>query len=225
MDAAREVALQTQRAPSGTLRMTASTAFSHICIVPHLGAFHERYPEVSVELLPTDATLDIAANAIDLAVRLGPAPEGDLISTRILTTRSVVCAAPDYLARHAPIQSPDDLAHHNCLRLAMPGFRTRWRFRQRGSATVTEVPVSGRTIIANALSLRRATLDGLGPALLADWVVKDDLATGRLINLFPDHDATATEFETGAFALYPSRAFLPRKVRAMIDFLRERAKV
>ena len=219
LDAARETASHAQRAPSGTLKMTASVVFAHECIVPHLAEFHARYPEISVELLPSDANLDIAANGIDLAIRLGAAPTGDLISTRLLTTRYVVCAAPSYLSKHTPIREPEALSAHDCLRFALPEFRTRWRFRRDGCDPF-EVPVSGHTIIANALSLRRAALDGLGPALLADWLVGRDLAEGHLVDLFPDHDATATEFETGAWALYPSRAFLPRKVRAMIDFLR-----
>jgi DNA-binding transcriptional LysR family regulator len=221
LDAAREAASHAQRAPSGTLKLTASVAFAHDCIVPHLATFHARYPQISVELLPSDANLDIAANGIDLAIRLGAAPTGDLISTRLLTTRYVVCASPAYLAAHPPIREPEDLKAHDCLRFALPEFRTRWRFRLHGGDTF-EVPVTGHTIIANALSLRRAALDGLGPVLLADWLVGRDLEEGNLIDLFPEHDATATEFDTGAWALYPSRAFLPRKVRAMIDFLRKR---
>jgi DNA-binding transcriptional LysR family regulator len=220
LDAAREAATKAQRGPSGTLKMTASVAFAHECIVPHLSAFHARYPEISIELLPTDATLDIAAEGIDLAIRLAAAPSGDLISTRLLRTRYVVCASPDYLARHPPIRAPADLADHECLRFALPEFRTRWRFRSDGVEPF-EVPVSGRTIIANALSLCRLAVEGLGPVLLADWLVERDIAAGLLVDLFPDHDCTATEFDTGAWALYPSRSFLPRKVRAMIDFLRE----
>lgn len=221
LEAAREEAGDAQRSPSGTLKLTASVAFSHECIVPHLGAFQKKYPEVSVELLPTDANLDITANGIDLAIRLGAAPTGDLISTRLLQTRYVVCASPKYLAAQDPIREPEDLAKHDCLRFALPEFRTRWRFRRRNRAPF-EVPVSGKTVIANALSLRSAALDGLGPVLLADWLVGLDLSTGRLVDLFPDHECTATEFDTGAWALYPSRSFLPRKVRVMINFLRER---
>lgn len=221
LDHAREEATQTLRAPSGRLRMTASVAFAHECVVPHLGAFHARCPEVSVVLLPTDANLDIAANGIDLAIRLAAAPSGDLVSTRLMTTRYKVCAAPAYLKAAPPITRPEDLADHPCLRFAMPEFRTRWRFRT-GDAAPFEVPVSGHLVIANALSLRRAALDGLGPVLLADWLVGRDIAEGRLVDLFPDHGCTATGFDTGAWALYPSRTFLPRKVRAMIDFLRER---
>lgn len=218
-DAAQDAAQAVRRAPSGTLKLTASVAFAHECIVPHLGAFQAQYPDVAVELIPTDAALDIAANGIDLAIRLGAAPSGDLISTRLAPTRYVVCASPDYLAAHPQIIRPADLSDHTCLRFALPDFRTRWRF-QEGDAAPFEVPVSGKVIIANALSLRRAALQGLGPALLADWLVGRDLSAGRLVDLFPDHACTATSFDTAAWALYPSRSYLPGKVRVMIDFLR-----
>lgn len=74
-------------------------------------------------------------------------------------------------------------------------------------------------MIANALSLRQAARDGLGPALLADWLIGGDL-----VDLFPGHECTATEFDTAAWALYPSRSFLPIKVRVAIDFLREKLR-
>lgn len=66
--------------------------------------------------------------------------------------------------------------------------------------------------------------DGLGPALLADWLIGSDLARGDLVDVFPAYDCTATEFDTAAWVLYPSRSFLPRKVRVAIDFLREKLK-
>lgn len=219
-DRAAELARDAARRPSGTLKMTASVAFAHECVVPHLGAFMARYPEVAVELLPTDANIDLTAGGIDLAIRLAPAPKGDLISTRLMRTRYVVCAAPDYIAAHGPIAAPRDLGGHECLCFALPEYRTRWRFRQDGQAPF-EVAVAGRLVIANALSLRRAALEGMGPALLADWLVRQDLEQGRLVDLLPGYDCTATEFDTAAWALYPSRSFLPQKVRVMIDFLRE----
>ena len=82
--------------------------------------------------------------------------------------------------------------------------------------------IGGWAVIGNALALRQAAVDGLGPVLLADWLVEGEIRAGRLIDLFPDHDCTATEFDTAAWALYPSRAYLPRKVRVTIDFLRDR---
>ena len=220
LDHAADEARQLRELPSGTLRMTASVAFGYECIVPHLGAFHAAYPKVVVELIPTDANVDILAEKMDLAIRLASAPEGDVISTRLMTTRYRVCAAPAYLERTGPIRHPSDLQHRNCLRFALPDFRSTWKFRKDGE--VLTVPVSGDTLISNALGLRRAAREGLGPVLLADWLVAGDLADGRLVDLFPDRDCTATSFDTGAWAIYPSREFLPQKVRAMIDFLKAR---
>lgn len=224
LDEARDDAARARQVPTGTLRLTASVAFAHECIVPHLGAFSSAYPDLSVELLPSDATLDIAALGLDLAIRLSAAPEGDLVSTRLMRTRYMVVASPDYVAAHGPLDRPETLSERACLRFALPDYRTRWRFRP-GDGPVRDVPVSGRLVISNALSLRQAARDGLGPALLADWLVRGDLAGGRLVDLFPSYAVTATEFDTGAWALYPSRAYLPRKVRVAIDFLRARLAV
>lgn len=223
LDQAQDEAREVSRRPAGKLRMTTSVAFAHKCVVPHLADFIVRYPDVSLEILPSDANLDLAANSIDLAIRLAPEPAGDLISTKLMDTSYRVVASLEYLEGSAPLSVPTDLQNHNCLRFALPEFRTRWRFRSAGQNPI-EVPVSGNVIIANALSLRRAALDGLGPALLADWLIKDDIAAGVLVDVFQDIECTATEFDTAAWVLYPSRSYLPRKVRVTIDFLRDALK-
>jgi DNA-binding transcriptional LysR family regulator len=76
--------------------------------------------------------------------------------------------------------------------------------------------------LSTAQALREAAVSGLGAALLADWLVKGALADGRLVDLFPDLSVTATTFDTAAWLVYPSRSYLPAKVRVMIDFLKER---
>ncbi len=73
-------------------------------------------------------------------------------------------------------------------------------------------------LISNALALRDAARMGMGPALLADWLIDRDLEDGKLVDLLPAWDCTATEFDTGAFILYPSRRYLPQKTHVMIDF-------
>jgi DNA-binding transcriptional LysR family regulator len=92
---------------------------------------------------------------------------------------------------------------------------------QKCERKIEETLVDGDILSTNAVSLRDCARAGIGPALLADWLVREDLHTGRLIDLFSGYDVTATEFETAAWLLYPSRSFLPLKVRAVIDFLRE----
>ena len=180
--------------------MTASVAFAEVCVVPHLPDFRAAFPGISVELTPSDANLDLAGQETDLAIRLAAAPQGDLVATRLADTRYRVVATPGWIAAQGAPSAPRDLAHVDCLRFALPEFRTRWLFRRPGEAPF-EVPVSGRLVIANALALRRAVREGLGPALLAEWLVAGDLASGRLVDLFPGHEATATTFDTGAWAL------------------------
>jgi len=220
LEMAGDSALASRRKPAGSLRLTASVAFAHECIIPHFGDFQRLYPDIEVELIPTDATLDIVAEGIDLAIRLAPAPQGDLISTRLISTRYFVCASPQYLETHDRLDVPQDLQQHACLRFALPAYRDLWRFRSDAGHSI-DVPVSGNIVIANALGLRRAAICGLGPVLLADWLVSQDLHKGTLVRLFPDYECSATTFDTAAWALYPSRSYLPRKVRAMIDFLRQ----
>ncbi|MEM7091037.1 MAG: LysR family transcriptional regulator [Pseudomonadota bacterium] len=219
IDAAREDARGLRRKPSGQLRLTASVAFAHHMIVPLLPKFQNLYPDISIDMQSRDANLDLVQNGIDLAIRLSAAPTGDLVSTRLMTTRYQVVASPDYLKDQGVIRDPADLGELNCIRYSLPNLRDRWMFRNQQGASF-EVPVTGSLKISNAMALRRAACIGMGVAMLADWLIQDDLREGRLISLFPEYECAATEFETAAWALYPNRAYLPQKVRVMIDFLR-----
>ncbi|MEM9303649.1 MAG: LysR family transcriptional regulator [Pseudomonadota bacterium] len=224
MDQAKEEARLAQSGPRGTLRLTASVAFGERVVVPLLPAFRERYPDVDLELLFTDANVDLVAEGIDLAIRLGPGLAGDVVATRLFATAYRVVASPSYLAEASPIRAPVDLAEHGCTAFALPAFRSQWLFRaRRGTQREVEpVTVTADVIVSSALSLRSIVLGGAGPALLADWLVGEDLAAGRLVDVLPDHEATATDFDTAAWLVYPSRAYLPQKVRVMIDFLKAR---
>ncbi|MEM8571593.1 MAG: LysR family transcriptional regulator [Pseudomonadota bacterium] len=222
LEAAADAARGHSGIPSGLLRMTASVAFASECIVPHLAEFEEKFPALSVELLLTDVAVDLVAERIDLAIRLAASPHGDVIARRLLETRYRVCAAPSWISRHGWPDGPECLSELNCLRLDLQDFREAWRFRRKDGSGEVKVRVDGRFVISSPLALRQAAITGLGPALLADWMTQDARDTGVLIDLFPDHYATATEFDTGVWAIYPNRSFLPVRVGAMIDFLSDR---
>ncbi len=206
------------RGPVGTLRLSVSVSYGMVCLVPVLERFRARYPELTVELLMNDVQVDLVREGIDLAVRLTPAVEGNLVAMRLAATHYRVVAAPAWLAAQ-PLAVPGDLVAQDVLRFTLPGFRDRWVFRDAAGREET-VPVGGRLLISNAAALREAALMGMGPALLADWMIARDLAAGRLADCFPAHAVAATGFDTGVWAIYPSRSFLPGKVRAMLDFLR-----
>lgn len=217
---AAEEARAMGRGPVGTLRLSVSVAYGLARIVPLLGAFRARFPALTLELLMSDAQVDLVRDGIDLAIRLAPGVEANVVVTKLADTRYHVVASPDWLARH-PLDRPEALSNHAALRFMLPGYRDQWLFRDAQGA-ITTVPVHGPLLMSNALALRDAALAGLGPALLADWTVARDLAEGRLIDCFPNTQVTATDFDTAAWGLYPSRNFLPNKVRVTIDFLREK---
>ena len=136
-----------------------------------------------------------------------------------LTTRYRVCASPDYLQRAGKPSLPADLAGHDCLMFTLAAFRNTWKF-QTSEGRLEEVAIDGHFSFSSALALKSAALQGMGPALLADWMTDEDVRAGRLIDLFPRYQVTATNFETAAWLIYPSRSFLPLKTRVMIDFLK-----
>ncbi|UUP18418.1 HTH-type transcriptional regulator DmlR [Nitratireductor thuwali] len=210
---------ETVEEPAGTLRLTSSVTFGQHCIVPLLAELRTLYPRLRFHCLFSDANLDLVGERIDLAIRLAPHIEGDVIATKLIDTRYRVVSSPSYL-RDNPLSAPAELSERNCILFDLPAYRSRWRFRD-GAGHVETVAVSGALVMTPAGALRSAALAGLGPALLPDWLVGGDLADGRLVDLLPEHDVTATSFGTGIFAVYPSRAFLPRKVRVVIDFLRD----
>jgi len=218
---AREAALQVTGQPRGLLRITASVTFGQMCIMPLLGDFRALYPHLKVECLFTDANLDLVADRIDLAVRLAPIVRGDLIVSKLMDTRYRVVASPAYLASRPPVGRPSDLSAHKVLFFNLKAFRNRWLFRD-AAGHVESVPIDGDITLAPAGSLLAAAIDGLGPALLPDWLIENAIGRGELVDVLPEYRAAATTFDTAAWLVYPSRAFVPRKVRAMVDFLRVR---
>ncbi|MFG1380917.1 LysR family transcriptional regulator [Xanthobacter versatilis] len=220
LDRARDEVASARAEPVGTLRLTASVAFGEACLMPLLAEMRTRFPRLKLDLILTDTNLDLATERIDMALRLAPDVRADVIGIRLFATRYRVVASPDYCAREGAPRTPQEVGKHCAIVFGLPDFRLRWMFRRDGQ--VEEVAVRGDIAISSGLAIRRAARDGLGLALLPDWLVGPDLATGTLIDLFPDYDITATSFDTAAWLIYASRRYMPKKVRLMTKFLRER---
>jgi DNA-binding transcriptional LysR family regulator len=219
LDRANLVIGEATEKPKGTLRVTASVSFGQERLIPMLPRFAAAYSDLGIDLLLSDAMIDIVAERFDVAVRHGRLADSSLVASRLLRTRYVVCASPDYLARSLPLAKPQDLRRHECLRLPFPGFHSRWIF-QTASGERVEVPVTGRITISTAAALKRCALDGLGPALLPSWLIADEIESSALVDVFPGCEATATDFDTAIWFLHPSRSYVPLKVKVFRDFLK-----
>ena len=203
----------------GSVRITASVSYGQTVLVPLLARLHKLHPALEIELQFTDAVVDLVSQNVDIALRLGPSVDASLVGMRLAPTRFRVCASPAYLKRHGRPRRPADLSNCNCLRFALPGYRTEWSFRESGGRT-EGVRVGGWLVASTALTLHRAALDGLGVALLANWLVQPEFEAGHLVDLFPDREVTATNFDGAVWLLYVSREHLPQRVRAVVNFLK-----
>lgn len=219
MQQATHIAKDISGQPKGTLRITASVSFGQQCIVPLLPEFQVAYPDLVVDALFTDAVVDLFAERIDLAIRLGLLEDSTLIAQQLMRTHYRVCASEQYLQRRGHPSHPHDIQHHDCLLFPLSGFRTKWTFRSSDGETCT-VPVGGRTIISNAIALQQCAIAGMGLSLLPNWLIDSDLQKGNLIDIFPNYEVTATDFNTAAWLVYPSRTYVPLKVRVFIEFLK-----
>jgi DNA-binding transcriptional LysR family regulator len=169
-------------------------------------------------LVLVDHQIDLVSDQIDLAIRFGSAPGGEMTVTKLAPRSFKVCASPDYVERHGRLKHPLELQQRDCVLFPLPGYRTQWLFR-RGNEPSFPAPVKGRLLVSHGLTMTACAVASLGPALLPDWLCNEELETGTLVDLFPDYECAATEFETAAWLVHPSRSYVPTKVRAFIEFL------
>lgn len=209
--------------PVGTLRVSVPVTYARIVLGPHLSAFLDAYPRVSLDLVVSDAFLDLAADRLDVAVRIGvPTQDPGLIVRKVMDNRRVVVASRAYLERMGIPTAPADLAAHHCLRFPYRQGRQSWVFTREGHTE--KVGVNGR-LTANSLDiLREGVLNGQGIALVPTWLVQDDLVAGEMLSLF---DAWSVQPVTGDAQVYA--AYLPnrrhsRKVQTFVAFLAERVR-
>ena len=219
IEKAKLIMQDTDRPPNGLLRVTTSVGFGNLCIMPLLPAFLEAYPDLVIDLMLSDTKLDLVNERIDAAIRLGLLPDSTFIAHRLLPSHYCVVASPAYLENSAPLAKPHDLKNHKCVLFPFSGYRDRWLFKNQEGSTF-DVPVTGRVFVSSAGGVLEGALSGLGPALLADWSTDAEVRKGNLVRLFPNYQAAAASFDNAIWFMYPSKSYLPLKVRVFLDHLR-----
>jgi DNA-binding transcriptional LysR family regulator len=198
-------------AARGMLRVSAPTSFGRMHIAPHLKTFMDSHPELAVNLVLTDDFSDIVGDGYDLAIRIGELSDSSLVARRLTPVRRVLCAAPGYIARHGTPSSLADLARHICL---PPHIQDVWRL-EGADGHVTYRP-QGPLSTNSSEVVREAVLSGMGVALRSTWDVGQALKSGDLVQVLPEYEGSKNVVLS---AVYPSRQFLPVKVRLFIDYL------
>lgn len=198
---------------NGTLKISASTSFGRMHVAPHLKPFMEAHPDLAIHLVLSDEFTDIVGGGFDLAIRIAELNDSSLVARRLAPVRRVLCAAPDYLAAHGTPETLEDLKKHRCL----PAHNhDSWRLEGPNGA-VTLRP-EGMLITNSSEVIREAVIAGLGIALRSTWDVGAELKSGKLVQVLPQYESSRN---VALSAVYPSRQFLPAKVRLFIDYLAE----
>jgi DNA-binding transcriptional LysR family regulator len=218
-EAAERAVSQLYAAPRGVLRVTSPAAFGSVQIAPGIPDLVARYPELSVQMLMNDRSVDIAEEGFDVAIRVTDRPPPNVVARKLMTVRWLTCAAPAYLKRHGTPRAPQDLKKHNCLYYSFLESSLEWRFRSRQGEA--KVRVAGNFTANNSEAIREAALRGLGVALLPTFLVMPDLKAARLTQVLADY-----EIEGGVanevYALHLPTPYVSPKVRAFVDFFVER---
>ncbi len=199
--------------PSGLLRLATPVVFGRLHIVPRLPAFLARFPDVSVEIIMSDSFADLVEQGIDVAIRVGEVTDPGLIAKRIGIVRRVTVAAPAYLKRHRAPTTPAELTDHDCIVYTRLATGNRWTFES--STGPTTVEVTGRFKADNSEAVREGVLGGLGVAVIPAFAFRDEIETDAVRVLLKDFEPRQLPMH----AVYPSRRFVPLKVRAVIDHL------
>lgn len=207
-------------APQGPLRVSVFESFGAAWLAPRLPDFLARYPGVRLEIELDNRLVDLDAENVDVAVRIGRPVDSGLHARHLLTNRALLVASPAYLARHGEPAHPADLAHHNCLIRGHGRQRQHWHFR-RGTER-HRVAVQGNLASVGGTPLLCAARAGCGILLLSSWMVQQSLDDGTLVPLLPEWQASPYEDRHDEIhAVFRGGRFLTPQARAFIDFLVE----
>jgi DNA-binding transcriptional LysR family regulator len=202
--------------PRGQLRISAGIGFGINVLAEQLPGFLLRYPEIDIMLDLETRQADLVAEAIDVAVRLGPMPDSGLVAVKLGELQRYICAAPSYIERRGMPASIEAITVHDTLDMPGPDGRPRpWTLMR--SHEVIKLETRPRICVNEALTIHRLVANGAGIGLLSGYICAPEIAAGRLVRLFPEWRPTPVEVSI----VFPSRRELAPAVRAFADYMKE----
>ena len=199
----------------GRIRASVPVAFGLKRLTQPMLAFAAMHPEVRLDLDYTDQRAHLIEGGIDLAIRVTRRLEPADVARKIGTMRMRTVASPAYLARKGRPKHPSELQQHDCLGYTVAGDTAAWAYLIDGA--LVRVPVRARLHANNGEALTRAAAEGLGVTSQPDFILEEELAAGRVVEIL---DAFPMP-ELGIYAMLPGNRQVPQRVRALVDFLAE----
>lgn len=216
--AAAEAVAQIQTEPRGTVRISCPVTLAHSSVGPLLPIFMKRFPLVRVEMRVLNRPVDPVEDGIDIALRVRAVIEDSatLAARNFGQSRGMLVGSPELLKRSAPVRSVEDLRQLDMVSMGSSDGVTSWNLFGPDGATHKHEH-QPRYVADDLLTLRYAVLQGIGAAVLPDYMCRDDVKVGRLVKVLPDWGPAAAI----THAMYPPRRALVPAVRELIEFLAE----
>jgi DNA-binding transcriptional LysR family regulator len=192
----------------GQVRLTAPLTLAQSRLIAMLAEFQRAQPKIEIDLRLSDHALNLVSDNLDFAIRVGAIGDSRSIARRIGTARRVMVASPAYLAARGRPHVPADLAAHNCVSYSLLASGSKWTL---GTHAPVEITSTFRADSPDAL--RAAALAGIGIVVNARWLFEDDLASGRLIEVMPDHPPQ----DMAIHLVMPPGRYVAARVRALVD--------
>ena len=204
-----------QGEPHGLLRISCPMAYGLSNLSPKLSLFTEKYPKIQLELDLNDRKVDLVSDGFDIVIRAAAHLEdSSLISRRISQSEMLRLASPDYIAKHGMPAHPLDLTRHKIISYSNLKQPNIWGFQDNDGKQI-QVHLESHVLTNNSSLAIDLGVAGQGIFAVPRFALKDELATGKLIDVFPDW----TKQSIGIYMVYPSRKHMSAKVRSFIDFV------
>lgn len=201
--------------PMGVLRVSVPVSFGQRHIIPRMPEFLRAFPNIKLDLALMDRHVDLVADGIDVAVRIGALEDSSLIARRLGNSPRLLVASKSYLKKHGRPSHPDELKNHNCLVYSLLSTVNIWHFEHKGKEFT--VQVNGSFQANNSDAVREMALAGCGIMVLPKWMSDPYIQNGRL-------EAILTEYTPHGFpiqAVYLDKRYVPSKVRSYVNFLQK----
>jgi DNA-binding transcriptional LysR family regulator len=202
--------------PRGTLRIAMPVTLAQSSVAPRLARFLQTYPELRLEITLKGGQIDPVAQRVDAVFQTTrPEIDSQLIQKRMFTVQLGIYASRTYLAHAPPLRAPQDLVQHSCLTLTTAREGTTWKLRK--DAKVQEIRLRGKVSVGDPVIHRQLCLDGVGVAILPNWLVQDAVSKKQLVSVLPEWMPSPIEL----YVVYPTRLSMTPKLNAFLTFMKK----
>jgi DNA-binding transcriptional LysR family regulator len=201
---------------TGSIKMSVPTISGELLLAEAIAEFCQKYPNITVNMRMENDFVDLVAEGLDLAIRTGTLEDSSLIAKPLIESHWIVCCSPSYIEKYGEPDTLESLKEHNCLAYTYQEKGSfDWRFLKDGMEK--NVRISGSLATNNAQALRKAALAGFGIVYVPRCSVYEDLQQGTLVGILTDFQPR----KLGVYAIYPSTKYLPRKLKFLIEHLKQ----